>query len=87
MVWPEEDTVPRTMKLTIQGKDYEISDDDIRRVARTHNPERLVGYYIEAEGKQFPPTQLIRLATGTRVYSTNARSALTRLGFVVRPTQ
>jgi hypothetical protein len=78
--------VPRTTTLQIQGKGYKISDDDIRRVARTHKPGYLVGYYVEVEGKQYPPMQLIRLVTGTRdrFYSTNARSALTRLGFVVR---
>ena len=82
--WPEEDIVPRTTTLQIQGKEYEISDDDIRRVARTHNPERLVGYYVEVDGKKFPAKQLIRLVTGTRdnFNSTNARNALTRLGFV-----
>ena len=82
-VWLEEDTVPRTTTFLIHGKKYEISDDDIRSVARIHNPESLVGYYIEVEGKRFPPKQLIRLATGTRdtFNSANARSALTRLGF------
>ena len=84
--WPEEDIVPRTTTLQIQGKKYEISDDDIRRVARTHKPGYLVDYYIEVEGKQYPPKQLIRLTTGTRdaFNSANARSALTRLGFVVQ---
>ena len=79
----------RTTTLQIQGKGYKISDDDIRRVARTHNPESLKGYYIEVEGKQYPPKQLIRLATGTHdaFNSTNARSALTRLGFIVQPAQ
>ena len=81
--------MPRTTTIQIQGKEYEVREDNIRRVARTHNPERLVGYYIEVEGKKFSPKQLIRLATGTRdaFNSANARSALTRLGFVVRPTQ
>lgn len=87
--WPGEDIVPRTTTLQIQGKEYKISDDDIRHVARMHNPESLVGYFIEVEGKQYPPKQLIRLTTGTRDIfgSANARSALTRLGFVVQPKQ
>ncbi|NOT22790.1 MAG: hypothetical protein HOP22_08690 [Nitrospiraceae bacterium] len=84
----EEGIVSRTTTLQIQGKGYKISDNDIRRVARAHTPESLVGYYIEVEGKQYPPKQLIRLATGTRdvFNSTNARSALTRLGFIVQPS-
>ena len=79
----------RTTTLVNKGKEYEISDDDIRRVARAHNPKSLVGYFVEVEGKQYPPTQLIRLATEAReaFNSANARSALTRLGFVVRSTQ
>lgn len=78
--------MPRTTTVQIQGEEYEVREDSLRQVARTHNPERLVGYYIEVEGKKFPPKQLIRLATGTcyTFGSTNARSALTRLGFVVR---
>ena len=79
----------RVATLTIQGKAYKISDIDIYRVARTHTPESLVGYYIDVGEKQYPPKQLIRLATGTRdtFNSANARSALTRLGFMVRPTK
>ena len=78
--------MPRTMMLQIQGKDYKIGENDIRRMARMHNPEPLVRYYIEVEGRKFPPKQLIRLVTGTRdtFNSSNARSALTRLGFIVR---
>lgn len=72
--------------IQIQGTEYQITDDDVRRVARSVAPQTLVGYYVEVEGKRFPPKQLIRLTTRTRdrFNSANARSALTRLGFVVR---
>jgi hypothetical protein len=78
--------MPRMTTIQIQGKEYEVSDDDIRRVVRTHAPERVVRYYVKVEGRKFPPTQLIRLTTGTHdtFNSANARSALTRLGFVVQ---
>lgn len=78
--------MPRMTTIQIQGNQYEISDDDVQRVARRHAPGAIVGYYVEAEGKRYPPKQLIRLATGTRdtFNSANARSALTRLGFIVR---
>ncbi len=77
--------MPR-VTIRIQGEEYEISDDEIRRVARTHAPDSIVRYYVEVEGRRYPPKQLIRLATRTRhaFNSANARSALTRLGFVVR---
>lgn len=75
-----------TTSIQIQGRDYTISDDDVRRVARLQAAEPLVGYYVEIDSRRYPPKQLIRLATGTRdrFNSANARSALTRLGFVVR---
>ena len=81
--------MPKVTTIQIQGNEYKISDDDIRRVARTHAPEPLVGYYVEVEGRRYPPKQLVRLATGTRdaFNSANARSALTRLGFAVRATR
>jgi len=78
--------VPRTTTIQIQRRDYTISDEDVRRVAQAHAPEPLVAYYVKVEGRRYPPKQLIRLATGTRdrFNSANARSALTRLGFIVR---
>ena len=75
--------------IQIQGKKYQITDDDVRRAARSNPPGPIVGYYVEVEGKQFPPKQLIGLTTGTRdrFNSANARSALTRLGFIIRATR
>lgn len=76
------------MQITIRiaGDEYILTRDDILRVAKSTRPERIDTFYVEVEGKHFPPTQLIRVATGTpyRVYSFNARSALTRLGFDVK---
>lgn len=81
--------MPRMTTIQIQGKEYEVSDDDIRRVARTHAPERVVLYYVKVEGRRYPPKQLIRLTTGAHdtFNSANAQSALTRLGFVVQALQ
>ncbi len=76
----------RVTTIQVQGKQYTITEGDVQRVAREYAPDQLVGYYVEVGGRRYPPKQLIRLATGTRdtFNSTNARSALTRLGFVVR---
>lgn len=78
--------MPRVTTIQIQGRKYSISEDDVRRVARAHSAGSIVGYYVEVEGRRYPPKQLIRVATRTRdsFNSANARSALTRLGFVVR---
>ena len=76
------------MQITIQiaGNQYTLTPDDILRAAKSAHPDRIDTFYVEIGGRRFPPTQLIRVATGTlnRVYSFNARSALIRLGFDVR---
>ena len=72
--------------IQIRGRDYTISREDIIRVAHSNEPGPIKTYYVEVESKKHPPKQLIRLATGTRspFDSANARSALTKLGFVVK---
>ena len=55
------------MQITIRitGDEYTLTQDDILRVAKSARPERIDTFYVEVEGKHFPPTQLIRVATGT----------------------
>ena len=76
------------MQITIRiaGDEYTLTRDDILRAAKSAHPNRIDTFYVEINGRRFPPTQLIRAATGTlhRVQSPNARSALIRLGFDVR---
>ena len=81
--------MPNITTIQIQGNKYEIGDEEIRRVVWKYVPEPLVGYYVEVEGRRYPPMQLVRLVTGTRdvFNSANARSALTRLGFLVLATR
>ena len=72
--------------ITIKRMPYKITDEDVRQAVRNSSPEKIRDYYVEVEGKQFPPKQLIRLVTKTTdtFNSANARSALTKLGFVVK---
>jgi hypothetical protein len=76
------------MQITIQiaGNEYTLSRDDILRAAQSRRPDRINTFYVEIDGRRFPPTQLVHVATDTphRPYSFNARSALTKLGFDVR---
>ena len=37
--------MPTVTTIEIQGREYRISDDDVRRVARSHAPGSIVGYY------------------------------------------
>jgi hypothetical protein len=54
-----------TVSIIIRGVKYEITRDDILRVATSVHPASIRTYYVEVQGKRFPPKQLIRLATGT----------------------
>lgn len=74
------------VKMIIQGTKYEITRETVLRVAEREKPDKIRDFYIEVRGKQFPPKQLIRLATGTSrsFNSSNARSVLTKLGFAVK---
>ena len=75
------------MEATIRfrGETHTLSHDDILRVAEREVPGKITTYFVEINGRRFPPKQLLRAATGTRkpFNSASARSLLTRLGFQV----
>ena len=75
------------MEATIRfrGETHTLSRDDILRMAEREVPGKITAYFVEINGRRFPPKQLLRAATGTRkpFNSANARSVLTRLGFRV----
>jgi len=73
------------VSIIIHGEEFDISRERVLRVAGSAQPASLRRYYVEINGRRFPPKQLIRLVTGTQhsFNSSNARSALTRLQFEV----
>lgn len=74
-----------TKQVRIKDQQYTVSADDILEVARRESPRRVNAYYVEIEGRRFPPKQLLRGAvpmagsfdTGVAV------RALQGLGFAV----
>jgi hypothetical protein len=74
-------------KQTVRIKDEEhlVSADDIIAVARRESPRRLNAYFVEIEGRRFPPKQLLRGAIRTaHPFDTGvAVRALRALGFDV----
>ena len=73
--------------MTIQGQEYPISAEQVRKVARRNVPKNIRDYEVEVEGKRFPPKQLIHLVTRAPYQSfnsQNARSVLVKLGFGLR---
>jgi hypothetical protein len=71
--------------IRIRDEVYSISRDDVIAAAKSEAPRRLNAYYVEIEGRRFPPKQLLRAATGTTTpfVSAVAVTALQRLGFDV----
>jgi hypothetical protein len=74
------------VSIIIHGCEFEISRESVLQAASSVEPASLRRYFVEVNGRRFPPKQLIRVVTGTQLTfnSSNARSVLTRLGFDVR---
>lgn len=75
-----------TVTFTLRGRTHTISRDDVLQAARSVLPARVTKFYVEIAGQRFPATQLIRAVARSRdpAHSTNSRSILTELGFVIR---
>jgi hypothetical protein len=71
----------------IKGEEHWISKADILRVAANEAPRRINAYYVDIDGRRFPPKQLVRAATGTKKFFDTAAAVrvLKALGFVVHP--
>ena len=66
-------SISKSVNMTIDQETYEISADKVKQVARDSKPESMRAFYVEVDGKRFPPTQLIRLAIGEqRPHSPNS---------------
>lgn len=72
-------------KVRIKDEEHLVSADDIIAVARRESPRRLNAYFVEIEGRRFPPKQLLRGAIRTtQPFDTGvAVRALQALGFTV----
>ena len=83
---PRGDDSVKSTTFQLKGKTFTISRDDVFRGARSAPPEAVTKFYVEIDGRRFPPTQLVRVGANTRdaTYSANSRSILTRLGFTVK---
>ena len=77
------DSTPK--RVRIKDQEHTISAEDIIKVARREAPRRLNAYFVEIEGRRFPPKQLLRGAIPTAPpFDTGvAVRALQALGFTV----
>jgi hypothetical protein len=77
------DSTPK--RVRIKDQEHTISADDIIKVARREAPRRVNAYFVEIEGRRFPPKQLLRGAIPSAPpFDTGvAVRALQGLGFTV----
>jgi hypothetical protein len=73
------------LRIRIKSEEHLLSADDIVAVAKRESPRPLVAYFVEIEGRRFPPKQLLQGATQTtQSFDTGvAVRALQALGFDV----
>ena len=73
-------------RVTFRGEEHWVTKDDVLAVAAKENPRRVNSYFVEIDGKRYPPKQLIRSATRTtQFFDTGAAvRVLQALGFTVK---
>lgn len=75
----------KSQSIRIREQEYALSRDDIIAAARREHPRRLNAYFVDIDGRRFPPKQLLRSATQTTEPFDTAVAvrALQALGFEV----
>jgi hypothetical protein len=74
-----------SVSVRIGEERHVINRDDVLAVADREPPRRLNAYFVEVKGRRYPPKQLIKGATGTKLPFVTALAvrALSSLGFEV----
>jgi len=75
------------MQTTIAGHEFDMTADDVRRLASHLDPEAIDVWFAMVDQRRFPPKQLVEALTGldrADFDSNQARSLLVRLGFPVQ---
>jgi len=55
-------------RVTFRGEEHWVTRDDILAAAAREQPRRVNSYFVEINGKRYPPKQLVRAATGTKQF-------------------
>lgn len=75
-----------SITFTLAGRQFELSEDDVRERLASHHPDRVTRYWAEIDGARWPVKQVVAYATGLspiEFQSRDARRVLTKLGFTV----
>ncbi|MBF4161595.1 DUF6884 domain-containing protein [Nocardioides acrostichi] len=74
------------ISFTLAGRQFDLSNDDVRSRIAQHHPEPVDTYWVEIDGARWPVKQVLALATGLPkrdFQSQNSRRLLARLGFTI----
>lgn len=71
--------------IKFRGEEHSVTREDILAVAARESPRRINSYFVEIDGKRYPPKQLVRAATGTKRFFDTAAAVrlLQALGFSI----
>jgi hypothetical protein len=80
------------MRFVLRGEELELNPKDVEAAVLRCNPEPVRKHFVEVDGKQFPPKQLLECVLKHKGFKNNefsrldfttidARSILQRLGF------
>lgn len=75
-----------TLSFTLAGRQFELSDDDVRTRVANHRPDPIDQYWVDIDGVRWPVKQVMALATGlakSDFQSQNSRRLLAKLGFTI----
>ena len=75
-----------TIFFTLAGRQFELSDDDVRARVANHRPDPIDQYWVDIDGVRWPVKQVMAVATSlsrTEFQSQNSRRLLARLGFTI----
>lgn len=75
-----------TISFTLAGRQFDLSDEDVRTRIAKHRPEPIDQYWVEIDGTRWPVKQVMALATRLgrgEFQSQNSRRLLAKLGFTI----
>lgn len=75
-----------TISFTLAGRQFDLSEEDVRTSVAQHRPESIDQYWVEIDGTRWPVKQVMALVTGlgrSDFQSQNSRRLLAKLGFTI----
>jgi 5-methylcytosine-specific restriction protein B len=71
--------------VRFKGEEHWVTKEDILAAAAKESPRSIKTYFVEIDGRRYPPKQLVRAATGTKQFFDTAAAArvLRALGLTV----